>query len=210
VFAAGTIQWSFGLGPHFEAFGGTTYEAQYPPVDSYTALNGVIQQATHNILYDGGVVPATAEGVVLDDVPAPPPAPPATGPPAVTPRDTTGPKVKVAGGRKRLLRSARVRVRVRSSASEPADASGILTLVALVPTGKGASRRTKRVKIGTRRFTLRPGQSRLVNIKLTRRGRRLLRRRGRLTLWAELEARDPAMNVTLTRAKIRLRRGSSG
>jgi hypothetical protein len=50
----------------------------------------------------------------------------------------------------------------------------------------------------------------MVSIKLTRRGRRMLRRRGRLTLTAELEARDPAMNVTLKRAKIRLRRGTSG
>jgi hypothetical protein len=210
VFAAGTIQWSFGLGPHFEAFGGTTYEAQNPPVDSYTALNGVIQQATHNILYDGGVVPATAEGVIFDAQPAPPPGPPKTGPPVVTPRDTTGPALKLRGGRKRLLRGGRVKLRVTSSRSEPDKATGTVTLSALVTTGSGARRRKKRVRIGSRRFSLSPGRSRMVSIKLSRRGRRLLRRRGRLTLRADLEARDPAMNVTLKRAKVRLRRGSSG
>ena len=117
VFSAGTMQWSWGLGPHFEAFQSVTYET--PPIDSYSALNGVIQQATHNILYDGGVVPATAEGVVFDSQPAPPPpVPPATGPPVVTPRDTEGPKVRVRGGRKRLNSAARVRVRVSSAGSE--------------------------------------------------------------------------------------------
>jgi hypothetical protein len=208
VFAAGTIQWSFGLGPHFEASGGATYEN--PPVDSYSVLNGVIQQATHNILYDGGVVPATAEGVVFDDQPAPPQGPPSTGPPVVTPRDTKGPKVTLRGGRKRLLRGGRVRVRVRSSRSESDKATGTLTLFAKVKRGSGASAKTRRVRVGSRRFTLRAGRSKMVSIKLTRRGRRMLRRRGRLTLTAELEARDPAMNVTLKRAKIRLRRGTSG
>jgi len=209
VFAAGTIQWSFGLGPHFEAvFPVTTYED--PPVDSYSALNGVIQQATHNILYDGGVVPATAEGVVFDDQPAPPPAPPATGPPDVTPRDTTGPRVGVRGGRKRLLRGGRVRVRVTSSRSEPDKATGKVTLLASVRVGSGRSARTKRVRVGSSRFSLSPGRSRMVSVKLTRRGLKMLRRRGQLSLWADLEARDPAMNVTLKRAKVRLRRGTSG
>jgi hypothetical protein len=197
------MQWSWGLGPHFEAFQSVTYET--PPIDSYSALNGVIQQATHNILYDGGVVPATAEGVVFDSQPAPPPTPPATGPPVVTPRDTKGPKVRVRGGRKRLNSAGRVRVRVKSSGSETDKATGKLTLFALVTvkTGNGKTK-TKRVRIGSERFTVSPGRSRQVRVKISRRGRRMLRRRGRLTVQAQIEARDLASNVTVDRARVQL------
>ena len=62
VFAAGTIQWSFGLGPHFDANGERTYES--PRVDD--TVQPVIQQATCNILADMGVKPATPQRVVLD------------------------------------------------------------------------------------------------------------------------------------------------
>lgn len=61
MFAAGTMQWSFGLGPHFDSLGADrTYES--PRVDS---SQPVIGQATYNILFDMGVRPATPKGVVL-------------------------------------------------------------------------------------------------------------------------------------------------
>lgn len=62
VFAAGTMQWSFGLGPHFNSLGDErTYES--PRVED--SVQPVIQQATYNILSDMGVTPATPNGVVL-------------------------------------------------------------------------------------------------------------------------------------------------
>jgi YD repeat-containing protein len=62
VFHAGTIQWSWGLAPHFlNKPSGETYED--PPTDSSDPR---IQQATYNILADGGVEPGTPTGVVVD------------------------------------------------------------------------------------------------------------------------------------------------
>ncbi|HET9593674.1 MAG TPA: PKD domain-containing protein, partial [Solirubrobacterales bacterium] len=61
VFAAGTIQWSWGLAPHYMNKPTESYED--PPVDSSDPR---IQQATYNILADGGVQPATPAGVLVD------------------------------------------------------------------------------------------------------------------------------------------------
>jgi hypothetical protein len=72
VFSAGTIQWSFGLGPHHVDNYFQTYAD--PPTDS---SNPVIQQATANLFLDGGIVPATPVGITLVD-----------GGPVVTPTPT--------------------------------------------------------------------------------------------------------------------------
>ncbi len=61
VFAAGTIQWSWGLAPHYLDKPSESYED--PPVDSSDPR---IQQATYNILADGGVQPQTPSGIVVD------------------------------------------------------------------------------------------------------------------------------------------------
>jgi hypothetical protein len=60
VFAAGTIQWSWGLAKHYLATFNNTYVD--PPVDSSDKR---IQQATCNILFDGGARPDTPDGVVV-------------------------------------------------------------------------------------------------------------------------------------------------
>ena len=62
VFAAGTMQWSFGLGPHFNSLGA---ERTYESPREEGSVQPVIQQATYNILFDMGVKPATPNGVVL-------------------------------------------------------------------------------------------------------------------------------------------------
>ena len=61
VFAAGTIQWSWGLAPHYLDKPSESYED--PPVD---LSDPRIQQATYNIFADGGVEPLTPVGVVID------------------------------------------------------------------------------------------------------------------------------------------------
>jgi hypothetical protein len=60
VFAAGTIQWSWGLAKHYLATFNNTYVD--PPVDSSDKR---IQQATCNILFDGGARTDTPDGVVV-------------------------------------------------------------------------------------------------------------------------------------------------
>ncbi len=61
VFAAGTIQWSWGLAPHYLDKPSESYED--PPVD---LSDSRIQQATYNIFADGGVEPLTPAGIVVD------------------------------------------------------------------------------------------------------------------------------------------------
>ena len=62
VFHAGTVQWSWGLAPHYlDQPGIDTYED--PPVDSSDSR---IQQATYNILADMGVEPQTPAGILID------------------------------------------------------------------------------------------------------------------------------------------------
>jgi hypothetical protein len=78
VFAAGTIQWSWALGPHSatrrELDGGYLVSYEAAPRDC-TAAGPVIQQATYNLLADCGVQPGSPAGVILDSTqPAGPPA----------------------------------------------------------------------------------------------------------------------------------------
>jgi YD repeat-containing protein len=61
VFHAGTIQWSWGLAPHYLDKPSESYED--PSVDSSDPR---IQQATYNIFADGGVQPQTPAGIVID------------------------------------------------------------------------------------------------------------------------------------------------
>jgi PKD repeat protein len=62
VFAAGTIQWSWGLAPHYlDRAGFENYED--PPVDSSDSR---IQQATYNVFSDMNVQPQTPAGIVID------------------------------------------------------------------------------------------------------------------------------------------------
>jgi YD repeat-containing protein len=62
VFSAGTIQWSWGLAPHYlDKPSGESYED--PPVDSSDPR---IQQATYNVFSDGEVQPHTPAGITID------------------------------------------------------------------------------------------------------------------------------------------------
>ena len=78
-----------------------------------------------------------------------------------------------------------------------------MTLFALVTVKTESGKtQTKRVRIGSERFSVSPGRSRRVSVKISRRGRRMLRRRGRLAVQAQIEARDLASNVTVDRARV--------
>jgi PKD repeat protein len=62
VFSAGTIQWSWGLAPHYlDRPGFESYED--PAVDSSDPR---IQQATYNVFSDMGVQPLTPAGITID------------------------------------------------------------------------------------------------------------------------------------------------
>ncbi len=82
VFSSGTIQWSWGLGPHYLHRNTDSYAS--PSVDSSDQR---IEQATCNLFADGGILPATPEGLLFDPEPTPTPSPsPSPSPtPAATP-----------------------------------------------------------------------------------------------------------------------------
>ena len=63
VFAAGTIQWAWGLAPHFLDDPGAQQTYQDSPIDTSDPR---IQQATYNLFADGGVQPNTPAGIVVD------------------------------------------------------------------------------------------------------------------------------------------------
>ncbi|MBJ7473165.1 MAG: hypothetical protein JHD16_17800, partial [Solirubrobacteraceae bacterium] len=84
VFSAGTIHWSWGLGPHHLDSNTDTYALD--PVDSSLPQ---IRQATANLLADGGIRPTTPVGVVVDEVTPPPTTPGPTTPSPTTPVPTT-------------------------------------------------------------------------------------------------------------------------
>lgn len=64
VFSSGTIHWSWGLGPHHLHSNTDSYAL--PARDDSLPE---IQQATTNLLVDGGIKPATPRGVVIDETP---------------------------------------------------------------------------------------------------------------------------------------------
>jgi len=213
VFSAGTIQWSWGLGPHFlETFMGNY---QQPPVSS---VDSRIQQATYNILADGGVRPASPEGVVLDTATlsssraataarapssartgrAPSPAR-AASPPS---RDVEPVRLTMPRRARRLRRTGSVLVSLRSTGEE-ASAQGVLTLFALLR--RPGRRRRKRVKLGTAFVQVAPGGRSTVQVELPRRHRRELKRRGALRVEAVLRGRDQADRRWRQRSTFRLK-----
>jgi PKD repeat protein len=71
MFSAGTIQWPWGLGPHFINTPGSEESYMSPPVNTEDPR---IEQATYNVLSDMGVQPLTPTGITLDPNPNAPQA----------------------------------------------------------------------------------------------------------------------------------------
>jgi hypothetical protein len=198
VFASGTIQWSFGLGPHFESDPQATYELNHGPVDSSQA---VIRQATANILADGGVRPTTPEGIVLDSGTV---APPTTGPPSSTPRDSTPPKLRIGRRRQVLGRRRAVRVRLRCPVAERQGVFGTVELFLVLPRGRRGRRKKRLVRIGKRSFRLRSGQAKTIAVRMPRSRRRMLRRLGRARVQVRVRVSDQNGNTARLRSAFKL------
>src|SRR5262245_38993439 len=63
VFAAGTNEWSWGLGPHYLETVGTTADTYEDP--AVNSSDSRIQQATYNILSESGAEPGTPSGIIV-------------------------------------------------------------------------------------------------------------------------------------------------
>lgn len=103
--------------------------------------------------------------------------------------DTTGPIVVVPSGNKAITvaRSGRFGLRVGPFAE---DVAGVVAARAR----KRATRR--RLKLGPRSFEAKAGQSPVVGLRLSRKGRRLLAKRRRIRMVATVTARDALGNAT--------------
>ena len=109
--------------------------------------------------------------------------------------DTSGPKVKISGGRVRLTHTGVAKVRLRCGRSELAGpCSGRLKLAT-----------TGGLPLGSKRFKLVPGAPKRVRVKLAGRKRALVADRGRLKARANVRAHDSLGNVARSSRTLTLR-----
>jgi hypothetical protein len=130
------------------------------------------------------------------------PGPPGTGPPgpANVVADVTGPVMTVSGRALAVDPRGRVAVTLACPAGEPGDCAGTLTIKTA---GRvRAARKARRVKLGSARFTIAPGTSRRIAVKLSRSNRRLVRRLARVRVNLVVTARDQAGNRATTRRTV--------
>ena len=117
---------------------------------------------------------------------------PGTGPGGGETLDTTAPLIGVSAGR--VNRRGRLPLRFTCPATEQSCSGTFVLRLA-----------GKKTKLGSGRFTVRGGEVVLVKMKLTRRGRALLRKRGRLRATLRLTVTDAAGNRGSLRKSLRLR-----
>jgi hypothetical protein len=109
--------------------------------------------------------------------------------------DATGPRMSLSGRVVRLTRRGFARLRMRCLTGEQAGpCAGRVTLRSA--TRVRVSQR-RRITLGSRRFRIAAGSRGVVAVKLSRRRRRLVARRGRLRVRATVNARDQLGNLTV-------------
>jgi hypothetical protein len=114
------------------------------------------------------------------------------------PPDLIGPAVDISRRTRRLTRRGVVRVRLRCPSGEPA---GCLAGRLRLKSAKRVQVAVRRiVRLGSKRFSIPSGRSKVVRIRLSRRNRALVRRRGRLRVRARASAIDQAGNRRATTA----------
>jgi len=132
-----------------------------------------------------------------------PPAP--ADPPADT-GDTTGTPVTISGGRVKVkgrLRKATAPITVTSPAAETAGSTGRVTLTSA---GKVKLGGVKVVAVlGSKAYTLRPGQTRRVNVRLPSTLRKIARGKRTLKVRASAVDRDAAGNLSEASKRLTLR-----
>jgi hypothetical protein len=220
VFASGTMQWSFGLAPHFRPVNKLAdvkvwryqISGDYTnPKQDHTDFR--IRQATCNLFFDTGVTPDTPEG----DLTVGPLPPPATTPPPEQAPGSTGqqpseqppqqtrraPRVTINSRTVHVGRDGKLLIKV----SAPADQNSLGATMALT-TAKAVREKAKdrpRIRaLGTRGFSLGAGKTATLDFRLTRRMRKLLDRYRRLPVNAVVSARDSEGTSGVSRGVVTL------
>jgi hypothetical protein len=109
--------------------------------------------------------------------------------------DTTGPSMGLSGRAVRLTRRGVARLRIRCLDEQGGICAGRVVLTSV--RGVSASQR-RRVTFGRKRFTVAAGRTAGVRVKLSRRHRRMVVRRGSVRVRANVRARDRLGNVAVT------------
>ena len=130
-------------------------------------------------------------------VPAPPPAPPALIPDSVTPVERS---VRLLDRRIRLGRDRRIGIPMRCAMGADDGCSGTLTL----DERRSRPGPDRLVRMGSRRFSLEPGQYKRVEVKVRAAARRRLARKGRLTIRASARYVTVAGELERTKHTYRL------
>jgi streptogramin lyase len=123
-------------------------------------------------------------------------------------RDRTGPRMVVTSRGLTITRSGKVKVTLRCPLTETLGCHGSVTLETAakfaVGRGTGATGR-KRLRLGSARFRIAGGQTRAVTVRISKRGRALLRAKRRLGMRALVTGIDALGNRTQIVKPINLR-----
>jgi hypothetical protein len=111
--------------------------------------------------------------------------------------------VRVTSSSLELDRKGYVAVKVSCPAGEPAGCTGTLTL--RTASRVRASAKRKIVTLGKARLRIRAGRTVKVNVKLSSRNRKLVRRLRRLKVKVTVRAKDQAQNTRTTTRSLTLK-----
>lgn len=136
-------------------------------------------------------------------------APPPTTPSPSDTSDTTPPKLIVYKGKIKIKKNGIAPVKVKCPANEPEDCKGTLTLqIKKKSKGKNRTsrkqRKSRQVAIGSKSFTVKPGESTTINIKLKTKYKNMVKLEKRLKARAVAIAVDSAGNRGTSSAKVTL------
>ena len=112
-------------------------------------------------------------------------------------RDRTGPRMVVAGRRVTLTRSGKVKLSLRCPLAETLGCHGSVTLETAAKLAAGSAAESaarRRLRLGKARFRIPGGQTRTATVRVTRRGRALLRRKRRSAVRALVTGIDKTGN----------------
>ncbi|MFL5828098.1 MAG: HYR domain-containing protein, partial [Thermoleophilaceae bacterium] len=119
----------------------------------------------------------------------------------------------LTGGATYVVKSGRTRVTVACPPGNPSACTGVTAFLVRLSNGKSATGTGQLVNLGSAKFSLAPGRSTGLTVKITRTGQRLLKRLKRFSALQQASTRDPAGRelassrvVTLKQAKAKKKR----
>jgi streptogramin lyase len=182
------------------SYGKSTQSRELPAGGTPTSVSLPLTGLQPGTLYHYRVVAANKQGTSAgdDDTFTTQPGPAGSGSRG---GDTTGPNVVVStpSSGATPADSSAITINIGCPLAETLGCRGSVSMDTIVPrSGARSARRPHRVRIGSARFKLRAGEKRPVNIRLSHKGRALVRAKHRLRVRVVVTARDHSGNRTTT------------